>query len=254
MIEFGFPLIVSAFLAGVAMFFAPCTLPLVPAFLATVAGVSPAMLKEGNQGASIRWRIFKTAVAFVIGFSTVFILLGVGVTAIGQIPQIRMWIQRFAGVAMMLFGATLLGLIRLPSFATKLPLFSGWREKLPFLHSAFVGVAFGLAWSPCIGPILGSVLFLAAGSATIGQGTFLLFIFALGQAVPFILSALFIGHLMGSITRWAKVAQIVNRIAGAVLVIFGILLMSNLWFHLLGWLGAWATHLPGYETFVNQFL
>lgn len=254
MIEFGFPLIVSAFLAGVAMFFAPCTLPLVPAFLATVAGVNPTSLQGADQSRVVRWRIFKTAIAFVVGFSAIFILLGIGVTAIGQVPQIRIWFQRFAGVAMITFGSTLLDLLRLPSFETKLPLFSSWRERLPFLHSAFVGVAFGLAWSPCIGPILGSVLFLAAGSSTIGQGTFLLFIFALGQAVPFILSALFIGHLMGSITRWAKVAQIVNRIAGAMLVIFGILLMSNLWFQLLGWLGAWAAHLPGYETFVNQFL
>jgi len=254
MIEFGFPLIVSAFLAGVAMFFAPCTLPLVPAFLATVAGINPTTLQEQNRGSAVRWQIFKTAIAFVIGFSAVFILLGIGVTAIGQIPQIRIWVQRFAGVAMVMFGATLLGLIRLPSFETKLPLFSSWRERLPLLHAVLVGVAFGLAWSPCIGPILGSVLFLAAGSATVGQGTFLLFIFALGQAIPFILSALFIGHLMGSITRWSKIAQTVNRIAGAVLVVFGILLMSNLWFQLLGWLGAWATHLPGYETFVNQFL
>ncbi len=213
-------LIPGAFLAGVLMFLAPCTLPIVPGYLAFIAGVPPGEEKRS------RGRIVRNAFWFVIGFSVVFVLLGTFAGFLGAaVAPWREWIGRVAGLIIILFGLTMLGLLRLPF------LMAERHAKIPnFLtigkpqSSALIGVLFALGWSPCIGPILGTILFVASSTSPFA-GAVLLSIFSIGLGVPFILSAIFIDRLNDSLSRWGRVTQILSYVGGAVLVVIGILMM-----------------------------
>ena len=212
-------LIPAAFLAGVLMFLAPCTLPIVPGYLAFIAG-SP-------KGEKARGRIIRNAIAFVIGFSIVFILLGTFAAALGGI--VGPWkdiISRLAGAVIILFGLTMLGVIRLPLIGIER------RARVPKLltlgrpeSSALIGILFALGWSPCIGPLLGTILLFASTSATALQGAFLLAVFSAGLGVPFILSAIFLDALGATFVRWSKVTSILSTVGGVVLILLGILMI-----------------------------
>ena len=171
------------------MFFAPCTLPIVPGYLGFIGG---------GSGAS-RAQIFRNAIAFVLGFSVVFIILGIFAGELGHfLGPIRPILPQVAGVVIVLFGLTMLGL--------KVPFLSVERHvRLPSflivgrpLSSLFIGALFALGWSPCIGPILGTILFVASASSTAMQGALLLAIFSAGLAVPFLLSA----WLLHATSKW----------------------------------------------------
>lgn len=241
------PLYLGAFVAGVLMFLAPCTLPIVPGYLAFIAGV-PA----GQEGSSRR-RIIINALAFVIGFSAVFILLGSFAAAIGAVlGPWRSVIARAAGAIIILFGLTMLGTLNIP-------LVSGERRiRLPkwlslgHPHSSFlVGALFALGWSPCIGPILGTILFLASASATAAEGALLLAIFSLGLAIPFMLCALAIGAAQGFASRAGRLAQALSYIGGAILVALGILMVTGSMGLLVQW-GFGLFDKAGYGTLLNH--
>src|SRR5665213_2848 len=182
----------AAFVAGLVMFLAPCTLPLVPGYLAFIGGAGI----EGYREGSIRKKIFYNAVAFVIGFSIVFILLGIAAGSVAHIlGPWRELLSRLAGIMIALFGITMLG--------SYIPFFSVERRIPipPFLKvgrwesALLIGILFALGWSPCIGPILGSILLFASVSSTMLQGAVLLGIFSLGFGIPFLLVALCIGSI-----------------------------------------------------------
>ncbi len=212
-------LIPAAFLAGVLMFLAPCTLPIVPGYLAFIAGVAPGEEKRS------RGRIVRNAFAFVIGFSVVFVLLGTFAGLLGAaVAPWRDIIGRVAGVIIVLFGLTMLGLLRLPILTAE------YRARIPkFLtigkpqSSALIGVLFALGWSPCIGPILGTILFVASSTSPFA-GALLLTVFSIGLGLPFILSAIFIDRFSSSLARWGRTTQILSYIGGVVLVVLGILM------------------------------
>jgi cytochrome c-type biogenesis protein len=216
-------LLVGAFVAGVLMFLAPCTLPIVPGYLAFIAGV-PA----GEEGSSRR-RIFVNALAFCIGFSTVFILLGLFAAAIGSLlGPWRETLGRLAGLVIILFGLTMLGVWRIPFLSGERHITLPKWLALGYPHSSFlVGALFALGWSPCIGPILGTILFLASASATALQGALLLAIFSLGLAVPFLLCAWAIGQAQGLIARAGRLTRALSVVGGAVLVLLGLLMLTN---------------------------
>ena len=225
------PLFLGAFVAGVLMFLAPCTLPIVPGYLAFIAGV------PAGQTGSSRRRIFINALAFVIGFSVVFILLGSFAAAIGSVlGPWRPLIGQAAGAVIILFGLTMLGLFNIP-------LLSGERRiRLPrwlslgHPHSSFlIGTLFALGWSPCIGPILGTILFLASASATALTGALLLGVFSLGLAIPFLLCAWAIGQAQGYIERAGALTRALSLVGGAVLVVLGILMLTNTMGLLITW-------------------
>lgn len=225
------PLAIGAFVAGGLMFFAPCTLPVVPGYLAFIAGI-PA----GEVGQNRR-RIFINALAFVAGFAAIFILLGVFAGAVGAVlGPWRDALGRVAGGVITLFGLTMLGFFNIP-------LLSGERRiKLPSWlslghphGSLLVGALFALGWSPCIGPILGTILFLASASATAAQGALLLSIFSLGLAIPFLLCAWAIGEADGLVRRLGPAAKALSYLGGGILVLLGLLMLTGNTGFLISW-------------------
>jgi cytochrome c-type biogenesis protein len=225
----------AAFLAGVLMFLAPCTLPIVPGYMAFIAGVSPE--EERNLSANARRRVMLNALAFVIGFTAVFVLFGVFAAFLGSLLGTwRYTLARAAGAILILFGVTMLGFTRVPGLSGE------WHARLPKWltlghpqSSLLVGVFFALGWSPCIGPVLGSVLFLASASATALQGAALLLVFSAGLAMPFLLVA----------------AALALQFAGGIMLIaLGVLMLLGL----MGELSTWGYDLfsfLGYDRLLN---
>lgn len=226
MLEIGF---ISAFVAGILMFLAPCTLPLVPAYLGFISGVSAEDLKDPAKAGNARRRIFLNGVMFILGFSLIFIVFGTlaGLVGQGLVPY-RIWLTRIGGGLVIVFGLFMLGILNL-SF-----LQSEKRIKLPsFLKvgrpssSLIMGGAFAFGWTPCVGPILGSILLLASVSSTALEGAMMLAVFSLGLAIPFILIALAFSKATAYIEKISKYLNIISKIGGAFLVILGILLITN---------------------------
>jgi cytochrome c-type biogenesis protein len=242
------PLVVGAFVAGFLMFLAPCTLPIVPGYLAFIAGVPAG--QAGSQGS--RRRIFTNALAFVLGFSVIFILLGTFAAALGSlVGPWRLYASQFAGVIIILFGVTMLG-------AFNIPLLSGERRmRLPkwlslgHPHSSFVvGALFALGWSPCIGPILGTILFFASASATAFSGALLLAIFSLGLAIPFLMCAWAIGYAESFARQAGRLSQLLSLVGGIVLIFLGLLMLTGNMSLLVLWGNALLGGL-GYERLLN---
>lgn len=255
MIEFGFPLIISSFIAGVFTFLAPCTLPLVPAFLGVIAGVDRGELTDSERLKKLRWKVFANALFYVLGFSLIFILFGVAFSLLGKIFIIRIWLQRIGGLLIILFGLFLIGILKVRFLSAEKQI------RLPRLfqsankaNSFGIGALFALGWSPCVGPLLGSILFLASGSSTLGQGVFLLVMFSIGLAVPFLLTALLIGRAFTAFGRWGKALKIINIIAGLFLVTLGILLISDQFAPVFNQLRGWLQKYQFYEEYINKFL
>lgn len=224
-----FALIIPAFIAGILTFLAPCTLPLVPAYLGFISGASLEDLKDPQKSVKARGKVFLNGLFFIIGFSLVFIALGslaglIGTTLVGY----RLWLSRIGGIFVIIFGLFMMGILKLPFLSKERQLHvpALFKQGKP-LNSALLGSAFGLGWTPCVGPILGSVLTLAAVSSTVGQGAILLSVFSLGLAVPFLAIALGIGwasERMGKITKYLNVVSIIG---GVFLVFLGVLLVTN---------------------------
>lgn len=255
MIEFGIALIVSSFIAGIFTFFAPCTLPLVPAFLGVISGVGQEDLQNPEKLKGLRWKVFGNALFYVLGFSLIFILFGIAFSALGKIFLIRVLIQRIGGVLVILFGLVLLGVLRIRWLSAEKQIHVPKLFQSATKANSFgIGALFALGWSPCVGPLLGSVLLLASRSGTLLQGTFLLIIFSLGLAVPFLLTALLIGKAFSAFSKWTRVLKVINIIAGIFLITLGVLLVSNQFTHVFNIFRAFLLRFEFYEKYVNKFL
>ena len=220
----------SAFVGGVLSFLSPCVLPLVPSYLGFLTGMTAEEMQVDRR------RVFVHALWFVAGFSVIFVLLGATASALGSLlQQYQTWIARVGGVILILFGLYLLGVIK-PAFLMRERRLQLADKPLGYLGSAFVGVAFGAAWTPCIGPILGAILTLAAAQASVAQGTFLLFVYALGLAIPFLLTALALERFLVWFKRFRRYIVWVERIAGIMLIILGVLLLTDRFTLLAGYL------------------
>ncbi len=220
----------AAFVAGILMFLAPCTLPLIPAYLVFIAGTSESDIAKADiPRATIRRRILQNAIAFILGFSVIFILLGVFSSFIGSLLGVWRYTLgvQVAGLLLILFGIMMLGL--------RVPLLAGeWHLRMPrFLQlgkpeSAFLlGSLFALGWSPCIGPVLGSILFLAATTDTALQGAVLLGIFSLGLATPFFISALLIDRVGRSIEKLTRISSALYMVGGTLLIVLGVAMLTG---------------------------
>lgn len=220
-----------AFAAGILSFLSPCVLPLVPAYLTYVTGLSA----EEMDGAR-RSEVLASALAFVLGLSLVLSVFGLGVTAIGQaLGDYQGLMTRLGGAFVIVLGLHTAGLLRLPAL---------YREKrVDFLQfrgrgatGAFLmGGAFGIGWTPCVGAILGSILTLASQSDTLGRGTLLLFAYSLGLGVPFILVALGIKRAFGVLGSIKRHLRTVELASGTLLVATGVLLFTDRLLLLTGW-------------------
>ena len=219
-----------AFSAGVLSFLSPCVLPLVPSYVTFITGMSVEDLRHTRREALLH------AVAFVCGFSLIFLALGAGATAFGQVMiRYRDVISRAGGVLIIVFGLHLLGAFSLGFLArdTRVHLAN---KPLGYLGTLVVGIAFGAGWSPCIGPILGAILTLAANEGDLGRGMALLGAYSLGLAVPFLAAALAVDRFLAVFARVRHRMVWVNRTAGVLLVLVGMLLASNRFTMLSSWL------------------
>jgi len=224
------PSFALAFVAGLLSFLSPCVLPLVPSYVGFLTGLTVEEL-EVRRGVALAHALW-----FVAGFSLVFVALGATASAVGALLLgSQVWIGRVGGVIVILFGLYLLGILR-PAFLMRERRIHLANKPLGYLGSAFVGFTFGAAWTPCIGPILGAILTLAAAQASLGQGTALLAVYALGLAIPFLVTALALDRFLVWFQRFRRYIAWVNRIAGGVLVVLGLLLVTDRFTLLASWL------------------
>lgn len=212
-------------MAGLLSFFSPCILPLIPAYFTFITGLSLDELSLDNR--EIRKKVMLSTLAYVSGFSFVFILLGASASFLGSFMAEYTWLIRYLGGAIVIiFGLHLLGVINIKklNFERKIHL----NQKPVHLMGTFViGMAFGAGWSPCIGPLLGSILIVAGSQDTVVKGMVLLGIYSAGLAIPFILISLFINRLLDIMRRATRVISYINKISGILLIVLGILLITD---------------------------
>ena len=215
-----------AFLYGLLSFFSPCVLPLIPSYFCFITGLSLEELTIAPK-AAIRRKIMLSTLAFVLGFSLVFIILGASASYVGALLAEHKSIIRIVGGALIiLFGLHLAGILRISAFQYEKRLHIR-KKPLHIMGTFLVGMAFGAGWTPCIGPILGSLLVLAQDKETVGQGMRLLSIYSVGLALPFILLSAGINYLLVFTSKTKKVLRYANPVAGVILVLTGILLVTD---------------------------
>ncbi len=220
-----------AFLAGLLSFLSPCVLPLVPSYLSFITGMSGV----AEMGARRHFAVLHAAL-FVIGFSLIFVALGATATAFGRLLNAyQQWLQRIGGLLIIAFGLYTLGLVRIPVLAREARVQLA-DKPLGFLGSVLAGMAFGAGWTPCIGPILGSILLYTSTRADLSQGLALLGAYSLGLAVPFLVAAWALEAFVRWFQRFRRYIGWVERVAGALLVLVGLLLVTGSFTLLSGWL------------------
>ena len=213
-----------AFIAGVASFLSPCVLALVPAYIGYLGGRAAG----GEGGANNRFVTFTHGVAFVLGFSTVFVLLGVAASALGGLLyDVRTWLGRIGGLVVIVFGLHMIGVIRIPFLEYDTRMQEMPDPKLGYLSSALMGVFFSAGWSPCVGPVLGAILTLALNGGSISSGVVLLSAYSAGLAIPFLIAALGIGWVTAILRKYNKVMRYTEIIMGVLMVIIGVMLMTG---------------------------
>lgn len=213
-----------AFLAGLASFLSPCVFSLVPAYVGYLSGRAAG----GEANTSDRWVTFSHGLAFVLGFSLVFVLLGMTASVIGGLLyDLRIWLSKTGGIVMVLFGLHMTGIFRIPFLEYDTRRQSIPDPKLGYLSSALLGVFFSAGWSPCVGPVLGAILTLALNGGSLSQGITLLSAYSAGLAIPFLLAALGIGWVTIILKRYSKLMRYVEIIMGVILVIVGVLLFAG---------------------------
>ena len=226
-----------AFLAGLVSFLAPCVVPLLPAYVSYISGVSVNELQSGDIR-RYRLKILTSSLIYILGFSLVFILLGASASLLGSaFAENRDLVQRIGGVLVILLGAWMAGLVPI-NFLNREHSFQ-LPEKLrhlPVVTPFLMGVTFAAAWTPCVGAVLGSILLLAATTETLGAGILLLAVYALGLAIPFLLVSLFIGSIGRYLIRMGPLLTKIQRVGGVLLIILGILLVTNRFVILTGYL------------------
>ena len=223
--------LLAAFGAGLLSFISPCVLPLIPGYLSYISGLSLDEMR--GTGAvtvappAVRNRVLLSSLAFIIGFSLVFVALGASASAIGQFLMSRLTILgRVAGAIIILFGLHTMGLLRIDWLYQEKRVQTN-RRPAGFIGAMLVGIAFAFGWTPCIGPILAGILAVAAAQNTISEGVKLLLAYSLGLAIPFFAAAMAINRFFAAFARIRKHYHFIELTSGALLVIIGILIFTN---------------------------
>ena len=218
----------GALLAGLVSFASPCVLPVVPAYLCFLAGVSLEELTEGGDAPrAANWRIILTALAFTLGFATIFVLLGASASSIGQALSRHFDTLRWiAGGLIMVLGLHFLGVLRIPILFRHAQVEVD-RRPANFLGAYVVGLAFGFGWTPCVGPVLAAILFVAASKDSAGEGAALLGIYALGMGAPFVAAAAFARPFMALMRGFRRHLGKIEKAMGLGLVATGLLFVTN---------------------------
>ena len=234
--------LLSALLAGALSFLSPCVLPLVPPYLCYMAGISVEQFRGGggaaviDSGGGTRRAVLKSALFFTLGFATVFVALGAGASTIGVLLRQHLdLLSKLGGLIIILMGLNFLGVFRIGLLAREAR-FQGGGQPATLSGAYVMGLAFAFGWTPCIGPVLGAILGVAASRDTVGEGAALLAIYSLGLAVPFWIAAGFSGAFMRFLTRFRRHLGMVEKVMGVFLIltglafIFGFVTSAAIWF------------------------
>jgi len=234
--------IIAAFTAGILSFLSPCVLPLIPGYLSFITGYSAAELSEGERNTKA---ILIPSALFVLGFSIVFIAFGASASVLGgYLFDYRDILTKVAGAVVVVFGFFMLGIIKVPWLYGEARVEMTKARRFGRGAALVMGMAFAFGWTPCVGPILGSILALASTTGSILQGVILLTAYSLGLGVPFILTALLFGRLTTTLKWLNRNSLIINRVAGVLLMIVGVLIFTGQ----MGVLASWfTTVLPSIE-------
>jgi len=214
----------ASFVAGIVTFVSPCILPLIPAFISFIAGTS---FEDAQNSASSSRAVAMNTVFFVAGFSIVFILMGASASYLGTlVAEYRDIIRLAGGIVVIIFGLHISGIISIPLLYREKRI--GMRRiSAGYFGSFMLGVAFSIGWTPCVGPILASILILASAQETVYRGMLLLAVYSAGLAIPFLLTALFIERALRMFAQIKKYFKAIEISAGAILILLGILLITN---------------------------
>ena len=221
---------VSAVAAGAVSFLSPCVLPLVPPYLCYMAGVSVDDFRADSRvtaRAGARTALLAASMAFVLGFSTVFVALGAGASTIGRL--LRAWQEPLAfaaGILIIIMGLNFLGILKIPLLSREAR-FQSQGRPASVIAAYVMGLAFAFGWTPCIGPVLGPILTLAGGRETVGEGAMLLAAYSLGLGIPFLIAALFSGAFMRFLGKFRVHLGRIEKAIGALLVVAGILFLTG---------------------------
>ena len=218
----------GAALAGLLSFLSPCILPIVPFYLCYMAGLSMSeMTEDGAIDRRTRMQMLLTSIAFSAGIVTIFVGLGASATLFGQ--QLREWFDILRWVAtavILLMGLHFLGVLRIPLLYREARMESS-RTPSTIIGAYLVGLAFAFGWTPCVGPVLAAILFTAGAQETASQGALLLFVYAAGMTLPFILAALFVGPFLKLMGRLRRHMSVIEKAMGALLIVFAVLIGTN---------------------------
>lgn len=223
--------LLAAFVAGLLSFVSPCVLPLIPGYLSFISGVTLEEMRGSGRAGQVapgtRRRTLVTSIAFVIGFSLVFVSLGASASAIGQFMMERLNVLgKIAGVIIIIFGLHTMGVLQIGWLYAEKRVQTAKRPAGP-LGAMVVGVAFAFGWTPCIGPILAAILAVAAAQESIGQGVRLLAVYSLGLGIPFIATSLAINKFFAAFARIRRYYHAIEIASGALLVVIGLLIFTN---------------------------
>ncbi|MDD5496070.1 MAG: cytochrome c biogenesis protein CcdA, partial [Candidatus Omnitrophica bacterium] len=216
-----------AFTAGLLTYLSPCLLPLIPSFVLYITGISFADLKDAGKRGEVLKKTVAHSLLFILGFSLIFVLLGLTATFVGKLLfQYQKAIRIAGGVLIIILGLYLTGFLKIGFFMKerrlKLPI-----KNATYLGSFLVGVTFAAAWTPCAGPILGSILVLAGAKANVRHGAVLLSLYSIGIAIPFMITAVLANYFLEHFKKIEKYIKVINIVAGIFLVIIGILLVTG---------------------------
>ena len=220
-----------AVLAGLLSFLSPCVLPLVPSYLSYLTGMSGvAEIRSRRHLALLH------ALLFVLGFTLIFVALGATATALGRaLNHYQQWLERVGGLLITVFGLYTIGALKIGVLSRELRFQLG-DKPLGFLGSVLAGMAFGAGWTPCIGPILGAILLYTSSQADFGRGLALLLAYSFGLAVPFLVAAFALEKFLAWFRKFRRYIGWVERVAGALLIVVGVMMMFGLFTVISGWL------------------
>jgi cytochrome c-type biogenesis protein len=230
-----------AFFAGLLSFISPCVLPLIPSYVTFITGISfEELTNEGASDLKLKKLILINSSMFILGFSFVFIGMGASASILGQYFFVYQDLLRKVGGAMIIFfGLHIIGLINFRFLQREKRLHIFRDKPLGLIGAFFVGIGFAAGWTPCIGPILASILIVAGTSQTMGTGIWLLSVYSLGLAVPFLLTSVGINTFLKQFNRFKKHFRVVSIVSGVFLIIIGVLIYSNYFAIFTGYLNAW---------------
>jgi len=219
--------LIAAFVAGFLSFISPCVLPLIPGYVSFVSGVSLEDMRGDAAVTSARRRVLVTSLFFVLGFSLVFVALGATASVVGRFLIERQPIlAKIAGVLLVIFGLHTMGVFRIGLLESEKRMQAN-RKPAGALGAMLVGIAFAFGWSPCIGPILGGILALAAGRDTVWEGVQLLAVYSIGLGIPFLLTSIAINQFFAVTKRIRKHYHAIELVSGGLLVAIGVLIFTN---------------------------